>query len=135
VLFCYNSFHATAGVCSHTPPEKRGIVSMNTTVSRLEAGKEIRESTPTTPDLGVRPHHLKSAEIHNQSHRLIRETEVLETTGLSRTRLRELIDKKVFPSSIPLAPNSRCVGWVEAEVQSYIQKQICRARCPANGEC
>jgi len=50
--------------------------------------------------------------------RILRLREVLARTGLSRTTLYELIGKRLFPH--PVSLSVRAVGWIEAEVETWI---------------
>lgn len=54
--------------------------------------------------------------------RVIRLPEVKSLTGISRSQIYELIKKGKFPRQINLG--ARAVGWVESEVQEWIQQRI-----------
>jgi prophage regulatory protein len=56
--------------------------------------------------------------------KILRLRSVREVTGLSRTRLYDLIAEGSFPRQIHLSQNGRCVGWLECEVQEYIRQRI-----------
>lgn len=60
--------------------------------------------------------------------RLIRLEEVRRITGLSRSRIYELMDIGRFPASIPLGEGARAVGWIESEVRAWVARQIANAR-------
>lgn len=49
---------------------------------------------------------------------LLRSTEVLRMIGLSRSKLYNKIKRKEFPQQVSL--NSPAVGWIEQEVQEWI---------------
>lgn len=53
---------------------------------------------------------------------IIRLKKVMETTGLARSTIYKYISLDVFPKPIPLG--GRCVGWLEAEVQTWIASKI-----------
>ncbi len=53
---------------------------------------------------------------------LLRRRSVLERTGLSCSRLYDLMAQGEFPRPVELGPQS--VAWVEAEVSSWIQTRI-----------
>jgi prophage regulatory protein len=57
---------------------------------------------------------------------MLRLREVLRRTGLSRSTIYAYIAAKEFPSPIPLGP--RAVGWVEDEVNAWIEERIRAAR-------
>lgn len=54
--------------------------------------------------------------------RLLRLSEVLHLTALSRSGIYRLMEAGSFPASINLS--ARSVAWVEEEVQEWIQKRI-----------
>jgi prophage regulatory protein len=56
------------------------------------------------------------------SERLIRESECLRRTGLSRTQRWRLERAGTFPARVPLS--ERTFGWVESEVQEWITNRI-----------
>lgn len=49
---------------------------------------------------------------------------VIEATGLARSTIYKFIGSGEFPKPVPLV--GRRVGWVEAEVQEWIQGRIAR---------
>ena len=54
--------------------------------------------------------------------RILRLPEVKERTGLSRSTIYAYMAKEAFPESISLGP--RTVGWIEAEVEEWLQGRI-----------
>jgi len=56
--------------------------------------------------------------------RFLRLPAVMSKTGLSRSSVYELISKGLFPEQVPLVSGGRGVGWVESEVEEYIQRRI-----------
>ncbi|RIH70681.1 DNA-binding protein [Vibrio splendidus] len=54
--------------------------------------------------------------------RLIRLTEVLDKTGISKATLYRLIAAGEFPASIQIS--SRAVGWEESLVDEFLMKKI-----------
>lgn len=54
--------------------------------------------------------------------RLIRLKEVIETTGLSRSRIYQYINEDKFPASVSLG--GRSIGFVESEIQTWIENVI-----------
>ena len=56
------------------------------------------------------------------STRLIRITEVISKTGLSRSRIYQYISEDRFPASVSLG--GRSVAWVESEVDKWIENVI-----------
>jgi len=56
--------------------------------------------------------------------KLIRLPETLAKTGLSRTRLYEAIAAGTFPKPCKLGPEARAIGFVETEIDSWIEARI-----------
>lgn len=50
--------------------------------------------------------------------RILRDAEVRERTGLSRTTRWRLIRKGRFPASVPISDHA--VGWRESEIEAWI---------------
>ncbi len=57
-----------------------------------------------------------------QNKRFLRLPEVIDRTGLGRSTIYLMIVKNAFPKSISLG--TRAVGWVEKDVNDWIEKQI-----------
>ena len=53
---------------------------------------------------------------------LIRLSEVIRRTGLSRSSIYAAISRKEFPPSIPLG--ARSVAWIEKEIAHWIEQRI-----------
>ncbi len=60
------------------------------------------------------------------SARILRLDAVLDRTGLSRSLIYQLVSEGHFPAQIHLG--ARCVGWVEAEVDDWINAKIAQSR-------
>ncbi|MCP4394608.1 MAG: AlpA family transcriptional regulator [Alphaproteobacteria bacterium] len=58
--------------------------------------------------------------------RILRLPDVIKTTGLSRSTIYSHIKENLFPSPINLG--ARCVGWIESEVNDWIQSRIKESR-------
>lgn len=54
--------------------------------------------------------------------RLLRLAQVLNVTGLGKTKIYELQSQGTFPMRVQITDHS--VGWVEAEVQTWLAKRI-----------
>jgi prophage regulatory protein len=69
-------------------------------------------------------------DMHDQQPavRLIREKEILERTGLSRTQRWRLEREGKFPARVQLS--ERAFGWIEGEVEAWIAQRV-RERRPA----
>ena len=55
-------------------------------------------------------------------HAILRLPEVKKSTGLSRSTIYLRIAQGAFPKSVSLG--GRAVGWLEAEIQEWLQQQI-----------
>ena len=56
------------------------------------------------------------------THRILRLPEVMTRTGLSRSTIYLRVSQGTFPKPVNLG--GRAVGWVEAETQEWLQRQI-----------
>ncbi len=54
--------------------------------------------------------------------RIIKLTEVINNTGLSRSSIYRKMAENTFPASVPLG--YKAVGWLEDEVQQWILDRI-----------
>lgn len=54
--------------------------------------------------------------------RILRLAQVIDTTGLGRSKIYQLQAHGNFPKRVKIA--SRSVGWVEAEVQAWLARRI-----------
>ncbi|WP_366520896.1 AlpA family transcriptional regulator [Mucilaginibacter sp.] len=59
-------------------------------------------------------------------HKIIRLNEVKALTGLPRSTLYKKIAQENFPTQISLG--ARSVGWLESDVQQWIQEQISKSQ-------
>jgi prophage regulatory protein len=55
-------------------------------------------------------------------HRILRLPDVKASTGLSRSTIYFRIDLGTFPKQVSLG--GRAVGWLEHEIQEWLQRQI-----------
>jgi prophage regulatory protein len=55
-------------------------------------------------------------------HTILRLPEVKKSTGLSRSTIYLRIAQDTFPR--PISLGGRAVGWLEAEIQEWLQRQI-----------
>ena len=58
--------------------------------------------------------------------RIVRLPDVMARTGLSRSTIYVRVGKGSFPKSVHLG--ARAVGWIEAEVDEWIRRQIAASR-------
>ena len=57
---------------------------------------------------------------------ILRLPEVMERTGLSRSTIYLRISERRFPAAISLGV--RAVGWIEEEVDDWVERQIANSR-------
>jgi len=66
------------------------------------------------------------------THQILRLPEVKHRTGLSRSTIYLRISMGTFPA--PISLGGRAVGWVESEVNDWLNQQIEASRKMANCE-
>lgn len=59
---------------------------------------------------------------------LIRRSEVEARTGLARATIYSMVRAGKFPAPIPLTESGRAVGWIESDIDAYLQRCINAAR-------
>ena len=62
---------------------------------------------------------------------LIRLPAVKERTGLSRSTIYNRISQGTFPR--PVGLGGRAVGWLQSEVEAWIEQRVSESRAAANG--
>jgi len=74
--------------------------------------------------------HSKKNSYNEQSvlPRILRWPEVNLKTGLCRSHIHQLVSKGHFPPPIKLTPNGRASGWVEFEVNAWLEQRIAESR-------
>jgi len=55
--------------------------------------------------------------------RILRKTEIEQRTGYTERTLRDLEAEGVFPKRFLINPNGRSVGWLESEVNAWIEQR------------
>jgi prophage regulatory protein len=68
----------------------------------------------------------------NRPIRMLRLPQVIDATGLGKTKIYELQGQGDFPMRIKITAHS--VAWVEEEVQTWLAARIERARSELNPE-
>ena len=63
------------------------------------------------------------------THTILRLPDVRATTGLSRSTIYLRVAEGSFPKPVRLG--SRAVGWLEVEIQDWLQRRIEASRNPA----
>ena len=64
-------------------------------------------------------------------HTILRLPDVKRSTGLSRSTVHLRITQGTFPK--PVSLGGRAVGWLEAEVQQWLQRRIEASRSESSG--
>ena len=64
-------------------------------------------------------------------HTILRLPDVKRSTGLSRSTIYLRIAQGTFPK--PVSLGGRAVGWLEAEVQQWLQRRIEASRSEGSG--
>ncbi len=65
----------------------------------------------------------------NMTHTILRLPSVKSRTGLSRSTIYLRIAEGTFPR--PVSLGGRAVGWIEAEIQDWLQRRIDASRTKA----
>ena len=85
-------------------------LNMASIVERIESDAET--------DCTHRPFHRTTC---NQSIRILRLPQVLDVTGLCKSEIYKLQAAGEFPMRVRLT--SRSVGWIESEVQAWLERR------------
>lgn len=56
--------------------------------------------------------------------RMIRLSEVMQRTGLSKAAVYRMMQADLFPRGVHLIPRGRATGWVEDEIEAWINRRI-----------
>jgi prophage regulatory protein len=59
----------------------------------------------------------------NQPTRILRLPEVKDRTGLSRSMIYLMMKESRFPQAITVS-GTRCVGWIESEIDTWVADKI-----------
>jgi prophage regulatory protein len=65
---------------------------------------------------------------------ILRLSEVISKIGLSKSTIYERIKQNDFPSPIYLGNNSRSIGFIESELDEWIESRISKSRDGINEE-
>lgn len=64
---------------------------------------------------------------HNKiNERVLRLPDVIKITGLKRSSIYKYINENAFPK--PISLGARCVGWLESEINAWLQNRIAESR-------
>jgi prophage regulatory protein len=62
--------------------------------------------------------------IHKSALRLLRIKDVMSRTGISRSYIYQLVSDGSFPKPAHLVPKGTSVGWLESEIEEWIDQRI-----------
>ena len=62
---------------------------------------------------------------------ILRLPDVKKRTGLSRSTIYSRVEKQSFPP--PISLGGRAVGWIEAEINEWLERRIEASRATAQG--
>jgi prophage regulatory protein len=91
--------------------------------------KNVPRGGAATPD--ARQYHDKSGPVaqsdrtgvsHSGAIRILRLAQVIDITGLGKTKIYELQSEGTFPMRVQITAHS--VGWIEEEVQAWLAKRV-----------
>jgi prophage regulatory protein len=60
--------------------------------------------------------------------RIIRWPKVHDKVDLCRSHVHQLVSKGEFPAPIKITPNGRASGWIESEVDAWVEQRIADSR-------
>ena len=72
-----------------------------------------------------RPEELARRQAQRATDRILRDADVRERTGLSRTTRWRLNRRGKFPAAVPLT--ERAIGWRESEIAAWIDARSPKA--------
>jgi prophage regulatory protein len=73
-------------------------------------------------------HSQQNNTVPPATARIIRWPKVHEKVGLCRSHIHQLISKGEFPAQIRLTSNGRASGWIESEVDAWVEQRIAASR-------
>lgn len=76
----------------------------------------------STPTIGLGSAVENQTPTHHNPIKLLRLPQVMEITGLRKTKIYELNAERAFPRRVRITAHS--VGWVEAEVQAWLAQRV-----------
>ena len=78
------------------------------------------------PVSNVEQEYSTMSQAIQPTHTILRLSQVISKSGLSRSSIYQLISDGDFPKQINLGP--RAVGWLESDIQNYIKQRISASR-------
>jgi len=96
----------------------------DTGTADVTARQRHSRSTLTAP-IADKPLHSRAAlgeKVQSRPIRILRLRQVLDVTGLGKTKVYDLQARGSFPMRVKITDHS--VGWIEEEVQAWLTKRI-----------
>jgi prophage regulatory protein len=119
---------------THLPARSRGA-HQTIGMSRMTQYKSKVENRPLASELesrSARPEALRppvaGSTVRSMPLRLLRLAQVMDITGLGKTKIYELQSNGDFPMRVQITAHS--VGWIEEEVQTWIAGRVAARSCP-----
>jgi prophage regulatory protein len=66
--------------------------------------------------------------IQTTPNRVLRMAENCKKTGLSQSKIHDMVAKGIFPKPFTLVPGGRAVGWLEDDIDQYILDRKCESQ-------
>ena len=73
-------------------------------------------------------HSRHQSKVLATKERILRWPEVQERAGICRSHVHQLISKGQFPAQIRLTANGRASGWLESEIEAWLENRIAQSR-------
>jgi prophage regulatory protein len=87
--------------------------------SLLKQSHSVRAKSEAPSESAIPVSNTRSAPIH-----ILRLTQVIERTGLKKTKIYELQSEGQFPMRVKITAHA--VGWIEHEVQAWLAGRIAK---------
>ena len=100
--------------------------SEETLIGDRDSSRADRLRDSTSRERRNRPMTRTMVQEVEMPTRIVRLPEVMARTGLSRSTIYVRLGQGSFPKSVQLG--ARAVGWIEAEVDEWIRRQIAESR-------
>ena len=105
------------------PPDRGSLAAAS-------SGKSVHARTTRAPrkSHSVQVQPLTSSEPAGAPSRFLRQSEVCERVGVSRSTLWRMESRGEFLPSVQISPG--CVGWLESDVDDWIEDRRSRPKTP-----
>jgi prophage regulatory protein len=83
---------------------------------------QLRPVDGSVGEIGPAPSRAEPTAARNSPLRILRLAQLLDMTGLGKTKIHELQAEGSFPMRVKITANS--VGWIEEEVQACLVRRV-----------